>query len=455
MGGKSRGSHARGAGLLSRPDIDAPPDPVARAHARIAAARTRLVLDRPFLGALALHLVPVATSADRCDTLGTDGRRLWFHPQFVADLSQAHLRFWIAHVALHCALGHFARRQHRVRARWDVACDHAVNLLLREDGLILPGDAVADRAFADLSAEQIYPLVPEATQDVPVDHHDVDHEPAGGGLAGYLDEVSIAQGKRGSVTSASTGSTGDPTADDGSSDDDGWDDAGNIGRKHRPHGDRDASTMGCTDPHELEQLWKSRLATAAQAAREAGRLGQSWQRVLERLIEPVLPWRALLARYVVSAAREDYTFQRPPRRDGVAILPRLARGSLRIVAVLDTSGSITRQELAEFAAELDALKAQVRAEVTVHACDERLAPEGPWHFDPWDTVTLPESLPGGGGTRFTPVFEWIDQALLAPDLLIYFTDAQGEFPSAPPPYPVLWLVKGRGEVPFGERVGLG
>lgn len=425
------------------------------AHTRIAAARTRLVLDRPFLGALALHLVPVAVPANRCDTLGTDGRRLWFHPPFVADLPPAHLQFWIAHVALHCALGHFARRQHRVRARWDIACDHAVNLLLRADGLTLPEDALAEDAFADLSAEQIYPLIPEATQDVPVDRHDVQRDTAGGGLAGYLDEMSIAQGDSGGVTSASTGDSGESETDDGSTDDEGWDDAGNIGRKHRPAGQHDAPAPGLTDPHELEQLWKSRLAAAAQAAREAGRLGQSWRRVLERLIEPVLPWRALLARYVVSAAREDYTFQRPPRRDGVAILPRLARGSLRIVAVLDTSGSITRQELDEFAAELDALKAQVRAEVTVHACDERLAADGPWHFDPWDTVTLPESLPGGGGTRFTPVFEWIDRELLAPDLLIYFTDAQGEFPAAPPPYPVLWLVKGRGEVPFGERVGLG
>lgn len=435
--------------------MDAVPDPVASAHARIAAARARLVLDRPFIGALTLHLVPSAVPADVCDTLGTDGRRLWFHAPFVAGLSPAHLRFWIAHVALHCALGHFARRQHRVRARWDVACDHAVNLLLQADGLDPPGDALADPAFAELPAEQIYPLVPEHTQDAPLDRHDVGRDAAGGGLAGYLDERSIAQGDRGGATSASPGAHGESVADDGSADDEGWDDAGNIGRRHRPTGQHDVAAMGLTDPQALEQLWKSRLATAAQAAREAGRLGQSWQRVLERLIEPVLPWRALLARYVVSAAREDYTFQRPPRRDGTAILPRLARGSLRIVAVLDTSGSITRQELAEFAAELDALKAQVRAEVTVHACDERLAPEGPWHIDPWDTVTLPASLPGGGGTRFTPVFEWIDRALLAPDLLIYFTDAQGEFPAAPPPYPVLWLVKGRGEVPFGERVALG
>ena len=378
-----------------------PADLLAHAHSRIAAARTRLVLDRPFLGALALHLRPVAVAASHCDTLGTDGRLLWFHPAFIAGLAPVHLRFWIAHVALHCALGHFARRQHRVRARWDLACDHAVNLLLQDDRLTLPDDALVNRAFAGLSAEQIYPLIPADTVEAPVDRHAFERDAAGGGLAGYREEMSIAQGDLGGVTSATAGDAGESVPDD----DAGWDDAGNEVRRHSPAGDHHAEAIGRLDPNELEQLWKSRLATAAQAAREAGRLGQSWQRVLEKLIEPVLPWRALLARYVVSAAREDYTFQRPPRRDGTAILPRLARGSLRIVAVLDTSGSITPPELAEFAAELDALKAQVRAEVTVHACDERLAPEGPWHFDPWETVTLPETLSGGGGTRFTPVFE--------------------------------------------------
>jgi predicted metal-dependent peptidase len=426
-------------------------DPVAHALSRIAAARARLILDRPFLGALALHLEPVAVAPGRCDTLGTDGRRLWFHADFVAALPAAHLRFWIAHVALHCALGHFARRHHRVRARWDVACDHAVNLLLHEDGLALPDDALAGRAFAGLAAEQIYPLIPEDTTDAPLDRHAFERDVAGGGLAGYLGEVRAGQGDAGGLASATAGEVGESGPDDAS----GWDDAGNEARSHRPGGGPDSAAMGRMDPHELEQMWNSRLATAAQAAREAGRLGQSWHRVLERLLEPVLPWRALLARYVVSAAREDYTFQRPPRRDGAALLPRLARGSLRIVAVLDTSGSITRQELAEFATELDALKAQVRAELTLHACDERLAPEGPWHFDPWETVVLPASLSGGGGTRFTPVFDWLDRDLIAPDLLIYFTDAQGEFPAAAPPYPVLWLVKGRAEVPFGERIALG
>jgi hypothetical protein len=37
---------------------------------------------------------------------------------------------------------------------------------------------------------------------------------------------------------------------------------------------------------------------------------------------------------------------------------------------------------------------------------------------------------------------------------VYFTDALGEFPTVPPEYPVVGLVKGNGKVPWGERVQL-
>jgi predicted metal-dependent peptidase len=344
-----------------------------------------------------------------------------------------------------------ARRAHRLRRRWDLACDHAVNQLLHDDGLTVPPGAPIDARFRGLAAEEIYPLLPEDPDTESIDRHVLERDGAGGGLAGFLGESNLGAGDQGGVVSASTGDTG---AQPDEAAEDSWDDAGYEKRRKAPAGSRDTVAVPRASPMELEQLWRSRLATAAQAARDAGRLGQSWARVLEKLIAPTLPWRALLARYVVTAAREDYTFQRPPRRDGMAILPRLARGSMRIVAVLDTSGSITANELNEFAQELDALKAQVRAELTIHACDERLAPDGPWVFDPWEPVQLPESVSGGGGTRFTPVFEWVERSAIVPDLLVYFTDAQGEFPDAEPPYPVLWLVKGRAPVPFGERVQL-
>jgi len=37
-----------------------------------------------------------------------------------------------------------------------------------------------------------------------------------------------------------------------------------------------------------------------------------------------------------------------------------------------------------------------------------------------------------------------------PDLLVYFTDADGYFPEVEPFYPVIWLVKGKEKVPWGR-----
>ena len=44
--------------------------------------------------------------------------------------------------------------------------------------------------------------------------------------------------------------------------------------------------------------------------------------------------------------------------------------------------------------------------------------------------------------------------MTAGSLIVYFTDAEGEFPRQAPDYPVIWLVKGRGKVPWGERIQL-
>ena len=67
---------------------------------------------------------------------------------------------------------------------------------------------------------------------------------------------------------------------------------------------------------------------------------------------------------------------------------------------------------------------------------------------------MPEKIVGGGGTDFRPVFEWVDRQGIQPELLLYFTDAEGEFPKEPPPFPVVWLIKGRELVPWGERIQL-
>jgi predicted metal-dependent peptidase len=401
---------------------------------KLAAARARLILDKPFIGVLLLHLP--FEPASWCASVATDARRLYYNAGYVDGLSLRETQFVLAHQALHCALGHFARRGHRNRARWDAACDHAVNLLLSEEGLAPPPGASCDPALRGLSAEEIYPLLGSAPQ------------------AGFDTHLFDAAGAAAAVaTGTEAGAANETLTDEAPDAGASALDSDAVPQRRRNAGAQHTPALG--DPAALEALercWQMRFAHAAQQARHAGRLGAGWQRLLGTALEPALPWRALLARFLAGCAAEDYTFQRPPRRDAELLLPRLRSDTIDLHAVLDTSGSIGEAELAQFAAELDALKGQVRARLTVHACDHALAHEGPWSFEAWQPVVLPAHLPGGGGTDFRPVFEWLHESGRQPDALVYFTDACGEFPGEAPPYPVLWLVKGHAPVPWGERV---
>ena len=108
----------------------------------------------------------------------------------------------------------------------------------------------------------------------------------------------------------------------------------------------------------------------------------------------------------------------------------------------------------EFITEIDAIKGQMRARIILHACDAGLADKGPWTFEPWEEFTLPDDIQGGGGTDFRPIFKWADVLDRMPELMIYFTDAQGKFPESAPYYPVIWLVKGKHPIPWGQRIQL-
>ena len=105
---------------------------------KLSAARTKLIIDKPFLGALVLRLPLEAGDPSWCKTTATDARKLYYNPQYIEQLDLLQTQFALAHEALHCALSHFARRQHRDKHRWDLACDYAINPLLINDGLAPP-----------------------------------------------------------------------------------------------------------------------------------------------------------------------------------------------------------------------------------------------------------------------------------------------------------------------------
>jgi predicted metal-dependent peptidase len=390
---------------------------------KIAVARTRLMLERPFLGALVAHL-PIIESK-RCRGMATDARSIHYNAHYLGELNLAETQFVLAHEALHCALNHFSRRGSRLVARWNRACDYAVNQMLLDDGMTAPDTINGEVRYRGLSAEEIYPLLQDDAEREGFDEHWF------GGSDGSAARVLDA---RRNVT-------------------DGPDQSAQFLASHREGVDE----LGMRIPMasaELAATWEDRLVASAHAALEAGRLGANWRAVLAQISQPRLPWRALLARFLASVTRDDYSFQRPNRRGGEAILPGLASTQANLVVALDTSGSVGRDDLHQFLHEIDALKGQLSARVILLGCDSAIVPGSPWIFEPWDRLELPDDLAGGGTTRFAPVFEWVQHAGVRPDALLYFTDALGEFPEFAPAYPVLWLVKGNGTVPWGEHVQL-
>ena len=411
---------------------------------KLAAARTRLIMERPFLGALVMHL-PLKEAGGWCTTTATDARAFYFNPNFVAGLSLAQTQFILAHEAMHCAMGHTHRRQHRVKKRWDVACDHAVNLMLIEEGLKPPLHGIlANQDYMTLSAEEIYPLIPEDTPEESFDQHLFDNENDAGAASDSPCRADAEPKPNPRPPLAGEGANAKPKPI-------------NEAEQQQDSGSQTASKPSELSPSEREQLgeqWKNRLAAAAQAARQAGKLSQSMLRWVDGLLAPSLPWRALLARFFAVNQRDDYSWRRPSRREGDALLPRLSSEGLDVIAAIDTSGSISDDELRQFVSELDALKGQVRARVTLVACDNKLSDQSPWEFEPWDAMSLPQEMEGGGGTDFRPVFDWVEHENRSPNMLVYFTDAEGDFPKVAPNYPVVWLVKGKGIVPWGERVQL-
>jgi predicted metal-dependent peptidase len=406
---------------------------------KLVAARTWLIIDKPFLGALVLRLPLVEADPKWCHTTATDARSFYYNRDYIKALSFEQTKFILAHEALHCALSHFARREHRHKRRWDLACDFAVNPLLMADGLTPAPDALILDAYKDMTAEEIYPCILENTDEEPMDQHLYDQDDKSHG-AGQQGDGEGGQGEEPPVQFLAS-----PRLTEGGG-----------------HGELDAQSGGAPQPpplstperDSLDKQWQQRLASAAQQAIQAGKLGGSMARMVDHFLQPQLPWRMLLAHYMTRASRNDYSFAHPSRREGTAILPGLRSQHIDLLVVLDTSGSISDDEMQEFLSEVNAIKGQVGARITLHSCDEKLAAEGPWIFDPWEDVKLPGKLPGGGGTRFTPVFEWAEWQDRAPDLLVYFTDAKGEFPKSEPSYPVLWLVKGKEKVPWGQRIQL-
>ena len=360
-----------------------------------------------------------------------------------------------------CCAQHITRRGERDPERWQTASQLVTHALLRDAGFTLPPEA---EAWEDLSVEQAYDRLPEPGDGDSGD--DGNHPQDAGGAGG--------QSPTGGDDNES-GVPSDPAGQGDGRDGNGQDEDGASGAppSHDPSGTgevMDADARGDSDsgsgdvPVDTaaeEQAWDEAMHQALSIARAEGKAPGGVGETVRNAHTSVLDWRTLLRRYMTDTARRDYSWSVPNRRfiDLGLYLPSIrSEGIDTIAVIIDTSGSLPAQTLAEFWAELREIAAEIRPErVFVLQVDAALRDTA--EYGPDD---LPEeiALKGRGGTDFRPGFEWLDEQGIQPTVCLYFTDMEcSNYPEAEPHYPIVFCNWGtppsnRNREPWGERIDI-
>jgi predicted metal-dependent peptidase len=425
-------------------------DTKAAAEKRITRARTRLLLDFPWFGSLSMRLR--VERDDSFSTMATNGTVLKYNAEFVLGLPEAELVGVMAHEVMHCALLHPYRRGSRDMARWNEACDYAINTELKDAGLQLPADVLYDDAYRGLAAEVIYAQRTPKPQPEPEQEEQPQPDPdAPPREDGFPDPQ---------PQPPEPDAPPEPGSGDESQDDVDASGPGQPSEKPLSTGtfsDAPAPEPGASDadqPMSAED-WKIAADQATKVARAAGKMPGGVERATKESRESVEDWRAVLREFIEHTAPSDYSWTTPNRRHVSAgiYLPGTVRENLGAIAVaVDTSGSIGPDVLNAFAQELTAIVQEARPErVSVIYCDASIQ-----HTEEFtaDDPEIKLNAKGGGGTRFCPVFDHIAGQDQPPVCLLYFTDLDCYDRPEEPEYPVLW-VTGLGvtkDGPFGRTV---
>jgi predicted metal-dependent peptidase len=192
------------------------------------------------------------------------------------------------------------------------------------------------------------------------------------------------------------------------------------------------------------------LLEKAKAQAGAGNVPGEALLTIEKFKKSITNWRAILRRFTTSMVDDNVRISRNKRnrRYGFVIPGKKKSFKPKVVAIVDTSGSMDQSRLAGVWSELIKMEKQgyeivlIEADAKVQKIRE-FSSRGDIKFS------------GGGGTLYQ---EALDVATtLKPDVCIYLTDMDPADNPTKPRYPVIWAAVARGgfKPTFGVVIDVG
>jgi len=209
-------------------------------------------------------------------------------------------------------------------------------------------------------------------------------------------------------------------------------------------------------PELAKEVIRQAIKEAADAHKKArGHLPSEIEEAIEEWLKPpVISWRTLLKRFLAASIKSGSkrSWKRPNRRFGEMQKGKLSDRMVSVTIAVDTSGSISEDNLKSFISEMRAIQSCYKGTMTVIECDAQI--QKTYKLSKYKKVQ--RNFKGRGGTSFRPVFEYIKEKGVKTDLLVFFTDLWGDQESCQkPPYPVLWVsTEVAQKVPWGHVISL-
>jgi predicted metal-dependent peptidase len=394
---------------------------------KLTKARMQLLMAFPFFGELVMRMVFHESKTAGVGTTCVDHKgNMYYNPDWVNGFTSVQeTMFELAHEVMHlvqrCTVRFPQGGNHQV---WNIAADIKVDSILVDAGL--KQSAVSQKNITDELMEQhrgktteqiYYHLIqnPDEVEQFGGCPHDV-----GEGGEGPKVEPGSQVGERGCTSGALHGE--EPNA-------------------------------------ETVEKWKQHVIAAAMNAQKRGKSPAFADEFMAEIRKPSVTWKEHLRRVATSMFRGRYGYPRPNRRARAMLssssssmqLPSRTRSPNGAIIAIDTSGSISDDNLSQFVSECSGILRETGCKwLKIFFHDVNC-----YHIEEYDLNTIKKIKATRGGTSHIDVFDKINETQERIGMVIAFTDLETSFPDEKPPYPVLWAHPEGYEnhqVPWGTKV---
>lgn len=372
----------------------------------LQAARVKCSQDRPYLASLLLRLTPIASPGLK--TMAVDKfARLYFDPEVNWTVPQ--MATVLYHECCHLLRDHAGRgdamgiTQDNAMA-WNVVCDAEIN----------------DDIEAERNAQWPFPCVLPGTLNPPQKN---------GGMAEEYYATLPKQFKQ------SGGNTGEPKPGAGHC----GGAAGNPGGYEEgppPNSGGKKDAAPGIGEAEMDAVKHKVASDIREHVKQRGNVPGHLQEWAQHILEPVVDWTKVLRsaiRHAMAdvAGMSNYSYQRPSRRQNAVpkvVLPSMRQPVPKIAVVIDTSGSMSGDDLAAVLGEVNGVLRQCGQKEGVEAivCDAEV--HSVKKVFRADQITLA----GRGGTDMRLGIEAALSRPVKPHAVIVLTDGYTPWPDQEP-----------------------